>query len=283
LLSVSSFLLCASVVTYISEADNYKQQTQKLKSQANSAIADKDKAEQQLKEKTQAFQKEEDRLNKKNASLDNEIRTLKVKIDEFDREITSLNHQVDSYEAITKDYFATTDKQTKLFENTFAELTKVKAEKGDLDKKLEEVTSKLIENMAFIDTLNTEKKRLLEKNAELQRMLDERLRPVGKDIDVPPAVTKQKGKVRGPLDTAVGKISLKGSVTDVDLENSLASISISAVDGVKEGMKFHISRSDEYICEILIINTDGEHAVGILELMDEKKPLKVGDSASTNF
>ena len=67
----------------------------------------------------------------------------------------------------------------------------------------------------------------------------------------------------------------------MDLKNSMASISIGTADGVKEGMKFHVTRGDQFICDIVIIDTDTEEAVGVLELVQQ--PPKVGDNASTNL
>ena len=77
------------------------------------------------------------------------------------------------------------------------------------------------------------------------------------------------------------QIGLKGLVTDVDMENSLVEISIGSADGVKEGMKFYITRGEEFICDILIYDVEPEKAVGLLDLVSERP--KVGDDVSTNL
>jgi hypothetical protein len=79
-------------------------------------------------------------------------------------------------------------------------------------------------------------------------------------------------------------ISLEGLIITVDLENSLAEISIGAANGVKQNMKFHVTRGDEFICDILILDVEPEKAVGTLELMNvtQKQP-KAGDNVSTNL
>jgi hypothetical protein len=46
-------------------------------------------------------------------------------------------------------------------------------------------------------------------------------------------------------------------------------------------MKFHVTRGDEFICDVLIVNVDTEKAVGVLELVQQSP--KVGDNASTNL
>ena len=46
-------------------------------------------------------------------------------------------------------------------------------------------------------------------------------------------------------------------------------------------MKFHVTRGDAFICDIIVLEVDAEEAVGFLELMQEQP--QAGDSASTNF
>ena len=74
---------------------------------------------------------------------------------------------------------------------------------------------------------------------------------------------------------------MEGSITAVDLKNSMASISMGKSAGVKEGMKFHVTRGDEFICDIQIIDIDNNEAVGMLELV-QKQP-QVGDVVVTNL
>ena len=49
-------------------------------------------------------------------------------------------------------------------------------------------------------------------------------------------------------------------------------------------MKFHVTRGNDFICDILIIDVDAEEAAGIIELMEvtQKQPKK-GDKATTNL
>ena len=79
----------------------------------------------------------------------------------------------------------------------------------------------------------------------------------------------------------VKDIGLKGLITVVDLKYSLAEISIGKADGVKEKMKFYVTRGDDFICEILIFDVDAERAVGYLQLV--KLPPKIGDNVTTNL
>jgi translation elongation factor EF-1alpha len=79
-------------------------------------------------------------------------------------------------------------------------------------------------------------------------------------------------------------IGLNGLISTVDLENSLAEISIGAANGVKQNMKFHVTRADKFICDIVILDVEPDNAIGTLELMDvTKEQPKTGDNVSTNL
>ena len=113
----------------------------------------------------------------------------------------------------------------------------------------------------------------------MQKKLDQLYRPLGREAVAPKPVTARKEIVAPAKD--IKEIDLKAVVTVVDPKNSMAGISISAADGVKEGMIFHITRGDEFVRDILIIDVEGDEAVGIFDI-GTKMP-KIGDIAATNF
>ncbi len=280
LLTLSSIFLCGIVVTYVANADNYRGKYADIKS-------DRDASEKKLKAKTDEANKYigekqqlEDKLRSEIASLKAKIDKLEGDIGNIDRERASLLAQVESWTSITKDFYTTNDKQGTLLQNTLDELKRVQSEEIKHRKELSETTAQLVEKMAIIEQLQTDNKRLLEEKTELQTKLDNLLRPAGKTVVGAVPVTPQISKVR-PAEPATAQISLKGSVTDVDLANSLVEISVGAADGVKEGMKFYVTRGEEFICDILIYDVEAEKAVGLLDLVS-KQP-KVGDSVSTNL
>ena len=80
-------------------------------------------------------------------------------------------------------------------------------------------------------------------------------------------------------------IDLQGKLTSVNLKDSVAELSIGSADGVEEGMRFHATREDKYICDIVVMDVEPEKALGTLELVQDKpqdKP-KAGDAISTNL
>jgi len=280
LLTLSSIFLCGIVVTYVANADNYRQKYNDLRGDKDSLSEKVKDLTKQVNEKIDEKKRLEEKLRGEIASLRAEAGKLQGNLDNVEREKAGLLQRVNNLTSITKDFYETTDKQGQLLKNTLDELNKVQAQQIKERKELDETTTALVEKMAIIETLDVETRRLLEEKFELQGRLERFLQPIGKVAGAPVPVTPREDKVR-PAVPAVEDIGLQGLVTAVDLKNSMASISIGTADGVKEGMKFHVTRNDEFLCDILIIDTDSEESVGILDLV-QKQP-RVGDNASTNL
>jgi len=280
LLTISSIFLCGIVVTYVANADNYRQKYNNIRAERDSLSKKVASRTEEVNEKIAEKQELEERLKNEIAQLGIETDQLQVKLNDAEREKAILLQRVNSWEAITADFSKTTDGQRKQFEKTFEELKKIQAEEIKLRKELDETTGILIEKMAIIETLETKNRQLLEKSSELESRLDQLLLPTGEITTKPVPVTPEKA-IAKPVKTITEKIALQALVTEVDLKNSLAEISIGKADGVKEGMKFLVTRGDEFICEILIIHVEAEEAVGILERVQYQP--KVGDNVSTNL
>lgn len=280
LLTLSSIFLCGIVVAYVAKADNYKQLYENERSAKDAATARKNSANKLLEEKRTTFEQQEDGLNKQIASLRSEIDNLKNNLKNVSREKVTLDQKVQSWVSITEDLTKTTDDQRQLLEKTLTELEEIKAQQIKERDQLNDVTNRLIEKMAVIETLQADKKRLEEEKSELQSQLDRLLRPVGKEVPGLTPVTPIKGVAR-PVTPVTRKIELKGLITALDLKNSVAEISIGTAHGVKEGMKFYVIRGDKFICEILIHYVDAERAVGDLKRLQDQP--KVGDEASTSL
>lgn len=280
LLTLSSIFLCGIVVTYVANADNYREKYTNIRS-------DRDSLDKKLKAKTKEAneyieekQQLEDKLRSEIAALSAKVGKLEGNLRDVERERASCLRQLESWTSITKDFYSTNDKQAALLKNTLDELKRIQAEQIKQRKELNETTAELVEKMAIVEQVQAENRRLLEEKTELRARLDSILRPAGEAVAEPVTVTPEKTTVR-PAGPATMQIGLKGLVTDVDMENSLVEISIGSADGVKEGMKFYITRGEEFICDILIYDVEPEKAVGLLDLVS-KQP-KAGDDVSTNL
>lgn len=279
LLTVASIFLCGIVVIYVSNAANYRQKYEDLRSDKD-AIQQKEKnLTKQLNEKIKETDQQQQKLNSEIASLKIETRRLQTQLKDTEREKAALLQKVNNFAALVEDFTKTNDQQGLLLQNTLDELDQVKAEQIKARKNINDLSANLLEKLAIIDALDAEKKQLLEQKAGLQKKLDQLYRPLGREAVAPKPVTARKEFVAPAKD--IKEIDLKAVVTVVDPKNSMAGISISAADGVKEGMIFHITRGDEFVRDILIIDVEGDEAVGIFDI-GTKMP-KIGDIAATNF
>ena len=91
-------------------------------------------------------------------------------------------------------------------------------------------------------------------------------------------VTPVKSSARAAV-TMPETTDLKGLVSEVD--ESLVSVSIGSADGVKKDMRFHVTRGDEFICDVVITHVDTNKAAGVLDLKLDQP--KIGDTVSTKL
>jgi peptidoglycan hydrolase CwlO-like protein len=282
LLTLSSIFLCGIVVTYVANADNYRQKYDNLKNERDSLDKKVQDYTKQVNETLEQKKQLENKLSSEITSLKAEKGELQTNFDNAEREKAALLQKVNSWTSITKDFYETNDKQGQLLKNTLEEKDKLLEEQVRQRKELDETTKALEEKMAIIETLQAENKRTLEEKTELQNKLDKFLQPIGKTAAAAVPVTPREEAARpATTETETRNIALQGLVTAVDLKNSMATISIGTADGVKEGMRFHVTRGNEFLCDILIIDTDTKEAVGVLELVQQQP--NVGDTASTNL
>jgi len=75
----------------------------------------------------------------------------------------------------------------------------------------------------------------------------------------------------------VRAIGLDGHITAVDMKNKLAEISIGAAVGVKQAMELHVTRGDEYVAQITIVDVLPDKAIGIVEGVQPGMQPRAGD------
>jgi DNA repair exonuclease SbcCD ATPase subunit len=278
LLTLSAILLCGIVVTYVANAENYKEKFTKLSSDRAALEQEKESLNNQLKEKIQQKDDLEKSLNGQIATLKTQEDDLKTKLSSTERQKAELVERTNSFAATTKDFQATIDKQAQLLATAQDDVKQLKAEQIKLNKELEQTSTAVVEKTALIESAEAEKRRLIEEKADLQNRLDKMLKAGGRPAAASAPVTQEKGFAQ-PSQPTAETVNLKGLITQVDTK--LATISIGTADGVKVGMKFHVTRGDEFICDVLIVDVDTDKAVGVLELVQQSP--KVGDNASTSL
>lgn len=294
LLSVSSIFLCGIVATYVASANNFKEKYETANGQLLKAKRDVSAANAEANQAKTSTEQAKAALQDKIGSIESELITVKGELDQAQNKRDQLLNDVDQLTSRLEALAVTNDKWHTMLQNAQTELTKVNAELIKERSQNKEVTTAILEKMAIIAQLEDQAKQLTSEKEQLQVKLVQVLRQFGKTVGKSTPVTTSAstidkarptlpapGPSLAPVGAQVKEIGLKGVVTQVDLKNSLAEISIGAADGVKEKMKFYATRGDSFICEILILDVYAERAVGFLERV--QSPPKSGDSISTSI
>jgi len=280
LLTISSLFLCGYVVQYVSSVNNYKADYEKTQQQLSAKQSEIVNLNENLKDEKNKRIQFEDSKNKEIAALSKKIDELQAEIGDLKRENASLTATVESWITTTQQLTNLSDKNREMYATAFAELNKTKDELVSERTKLDETSNTLINKEALIDMLEVNVKQLAEEKIALENKLNNILRPYGTKAAAQQTMIPQNDLARLATATTT-KIGLKGLVSGVDIKNSMAKISIGETDGVKKAMRFHVSRGNEYICDIVIIDVAAEAAVGTLELVQQQP--RPGDNVSTNW
>ncbi len=273
-----SILLCGIVATYVANASDYKKDFEMARSDRKSAV-----------ESRETFEKEwldaKVKLTEALAKVEQAKPTLEAKIAELTDKWTRALAEVDTLSKRVTDSMATiqaanttASQQSKLYETAHAQLKVAESDKIQLGKEYDETQSVLLEKLAVVASQDKMIRGLEEEKSEIQGRLEQYLRQYGKVAAPATAATLVPSKVQ--LAQPVKAIGLKGLISDLDIANQLAEISLGSTDGVKEGMKFIVTRDNQFVCNVVVLDVDAERAVGILDLV-QKTPV-TGDRVSTN-
>ena len=292
LLSISSIFLCGIVATYVASANDYKEKWKTADDGLRKAKRDVIAANEEVNQTKTGTEQAKKTLLDKIGSLETELINVKGDLTKAELKRDQLLNDVAKYASETEALAVTNDKWHTMLQNAQTELVKVNADLTKERSQNKEVTTAILEKMAIIAQLEDQAKQLTSEKEQLQIKMVQVLRQFGKTVGKSTPVTtsvptrdKAQPRLPGPslasVGTQVKEIGLKGVITQVDLKNSLAVISIGAAEGVKEKMKFYTTRGDAFICEILILDVSAERAVGFLERV--QTPPKSGDSISTSI
>ncbi|MDD5135018.1 MAG: hypothetical protein PHP01_06380, partial [Phycisphaerae bacterium] len=210
LLSLFSIYLCATIVTYIGTADNYK-----------SSYEQQGKVLASLKEKNKGYQDEiaekKRQIDQFSLKLDSDVSGLKTEKDRLEQELKNIKsakleaeEKVKSLTAAALNFEKTVGGMEGSLKETRQELDQARAEGIRLAKNLEEVTASLEEKIAQLASLDAEKKRLLEEKTNLERQVG----GTGGSARLEPITTVPDSAAQALEMPAV--VSLKGVITAVE-------------------------------------------------------------------
>ncbi len=288
LVTVFSLFLCGIVVTYVANADNYKDKWQKAEQNRQAAIERRDSATKSETEQKQQFEADKAKLDNQIAELTGFKTQLEGEIDRLKRDNSQKEQEARDASARALIADQTASKMSDQAVAAEKEVKMLQANLTNLEKELEETKQALMERIVVLTDLQAANRQLIEEKQGLQTQLNQVLQQSGRAPTTPRVVTTTQSAAQPvqraatpPAQAATREIALNGRVTQVDMKGRIAAISIGAAAGVRKEMKFHVTRGDRFICDIIIFDADAERAVGTLDLVQaEPQP---GDTAATNL
>ena len=281
LLTVFSIFLCGIVVTYVANAENYRETADSQRSQVQSMRNARDAAVRSEEQQKQAAEQLKAELNQQINDLNVATTQIQAQLDAVKRDNTLKEQQVTNQTAAVKLANQAATEQTRLFEDVQQEIETLRADQTKRTKELNETTQTLLDKMAVIAQLQENNRQLTEAKQDAEGRLNQMLQQYGRVAARPETVTPTRAAAQPAPQRTAKKIDLDGKVTGVDPKNRLAEISIGAASGVRQDMKFHVTRGEQFVCDILIFEVYPDKAVGILDLIQAEP--RVGDAVTTNL
>ena len=277
LLSLFSIFLCGTVVTYVGNANNYKDLYDKAQGEMTVLAAETASAQRQYKEQVDAVAALKKDYNEDIQLLEAAKGVLTADLRTAERASLQFQARADSWQGLLTGSEQTVGTLVISLETVRNELDKVRTDDIEESKEFNELTDRLYETLVQVQALRATNRRLLEEVSGLEDQLNLAAggRPAVAKANV---VTPVEGTAR-PAVSMPETADLKGLVSEVG--ESLVSVSIGSADGVAMDMVFHVTRGDEFICNVVITHIDTNMAAGVLDLKVGQP--KIGDTVSTKL
>ncbi len=280
MVSLFTVALCGVVVTYVASANNWKAEYQDLNNSVDSIKKALASEKRQATEQVAQAQEVADQLREENNQLNAQLSAAQNDLADAQRQARLYNQRVSDSTGTIAGLQQTIESLRTSLSATQQDLTNKTGQLASAQKKLNEINTELDEKIVELQTLEIENKKLLEIKSDLEQIVANK----ATSGTVSP-VTTSRGNARvvsaQPSGAKYSQADLKARITEVDLRNKLATISIGAADGVSTGMRFHITRGNQFIADMVITHVDQERAAGVLELVQSTPT--VGDNASLNL
>jgi len=277
LLTLFSIFLCGAIVTYVGNVNNYKALYEEQDNFNDTVIAENRSLKQRNNEKSAQMKDLEKKLNERIQQLDDENNRLTVDLRNAERMSLKYQGGMDSLAGVLTSFEQTIGNLEQSLKLTQVQLDKARQEGIKDRKELNEVTASLYEKIVQMAALETDRRRILEQKTTLEDQMNQLIDPAS-TVGSSGVVTPERGQIK-PAAVTPSRFSLNGLITEVG--ESLVSVSVGSADGVENGTLFHVTRGDEFICDLLITDVDTNKSAGVLELVQAQP--KIGDNVSTRL
>ena len=275
LLSVFSLLLAGMFVVFVGNADNYKKMYEDQKLLSTTLQADLTTKDEQYNIQVKKCATLEQQLQRELQSLEADKNQYASDLRKAERLAQKSQADADSWKGVMTGFEQSVRNLQASLSQTQTQLDLARSNGIKDQKELNQITADLYEKIVQLQSLEAERRRLLEQKKELES----RVAAGGSYAKEVIPVTLQQNRTASPATTAPAGTDVKGLV--VEVQQNLITLSVGSADGVKENMVFHITRAESFLCDVIITNVDINQCAGVLDLVQQAP--QVGDTASTQL
>ena len=273
LLSVFSLLLVGMVVVYVGNSNNFRalyEEQKTLNTVMSGTVSEATQNYNDLVKKSGELQK---KLQDEIQSLKAEKNQLASDFRKSERLSMQYQNQANSMTSVLAGFDQSVKNLLASLNKTQEELDLARAEGIKSQKELNQMTSDLYEKIVQLQSIEAERRRLLEQNTELEKQTA----PIDTPRVVTAPVTPLPRQAATPLMSTPIGTDIKGMILEVD--GNLVTLSVGSADGVAKNMVFHVTRGDRFVCDVIVTNVDINRCAGTLDLVVQQP--QVNDIAST--
>lgn len=262
------------VVTFVGNSNNYKawyEEQKNMNTVLQAELTTRNEQYDTLSKKCDVLIKQSQDTLK---NLEADKNQLAADLNKAERLAQQYQAQADSWKGVMSGFEQSVRNLQSSLGQTQAQLDQARAQGIKDQKELNEIAASLYEKIVQLQSLEAERRRLLEQKQSLESQISPSRTGVQEVIPVTPLP-----RMAAPAAAVPAGTDIKGLVTQVN--ENLITLSIGSADGVKEKMVFHITRGDRFLCDVVITDVDISQCAGVLDLVQQ--PPQVGDTASTQL
>lgn len=282
LMTVLSVVLVSLVVPFVANTEKYRDQRdaavlQAKAAEANAAVAQNlaDASRSELIRQIDGMQQQVNAERSLNASLKGELGTIRGDLERSRADLIRTQADIANLTAANKQYADIQVDLQKELQARREENTKMARQIIDIEAANADSTTS---TATLRRQLRVAQENLVQAQEELAE-LNEVLRRVPQEVlaGTTPGAGSDSEDNRGtvsvvPINTQVSQVTQAGDTTLVQLASGSAG-------GVKERMRFQISRDGEYMGTVVVMTVDEQAAVARVSLMKSGASIKAGDKA----
>ncbi len=267
---VFSLVIVGAAASYLSKADNWKQEYENVKGEFDNAKED--------------WSDQKSKFEAERSNLESEIDDKKSRIEDLEVQNGNLTDRVESQSVDNQQLRSAVDQ--------------IQANLDDFRQNMNDLQNR---NNALADENASLRNDALDAQGKQRQAEDDKLRLEGdlaranqriSDIEVAMAgLDKKNGHLESLLNIAQSKgfdISsleampeIAAKVLDVDNELGFVILSVGADDGVKKGWTFQVYRSEEYLGEVEVDEVYKKQCAAKIRFCAEGSEIKIQDNATT--